>query len=113
MNLQTNKPVKVYSAKTNFVNDLKKFINHKNILANTSTWYKQVSVARSLAIVNSVFLPLLKNNELQPLQTLCKLVIAHKENLMAILPSPNNDSYISSNTSINSLINQAKSYTGV
>lgn len=101
---------RVYSVKLSYVAELKKFIIHKNVLANTSTWYKKHEVAKNLAIVNSVFLPVLKKPDSQTMAMLSALVLVHQNSLRAILPCHNNDSFLSSSTIIESIINTAKSY---
>lgn len=98
-----------WSTKTQFLVDLKKYIQHKNVLSNNSDHYRKADVSRAIAVVNTAFIQVINNSAAYPLKKVYELVCLHKKSLRAILPNENNNSYANSYARIEGIISQAES----
>lgn len=97
-----------WSAKTQFLVDLKKYIQHKNVLAQNSDHYRKAEPSKAIAIVNQAFTNVINNSAAYSLKRVYELVCLHQKSLRAILPNENNTSYANSYARVEAMIEQAK-----
>lgn len=90
-----------------FINQTKKWINHKLILANGSSFYNQPKTKAAVFYVKQKFANLLYYQQKNAIQ-LALTIKKHESLLETILPIPNNPSYQNSLIILQKLIQTAE-----
>lgn len=91
-----------------FLNEAKKWINHKLILAKSSHWYKIPYRKAAVLKINEVFGSLLITKTKYSAGQLAILLKRYEGVLEVLLPIPQNPSYQNSLQVLNQLIQQAE-----
>lgn len=87
---------------------VKKWINHKLLLANSSHWYKAPIRAKALQQVRNAFNDFLRNDKLFTAQKIAQRLINNEDILNVLLPIPGNPSYENSARILAEIINYSK-----
>lgn len=111
--ISTNKAQRIYSVKNKYVDDIRRYLSHKQVLSNNSSYYKRAIVAGSLTACNQAFTNVINDANSYSLKTICELVLTHKHNLRNILPVENNKSYPGSLVRVLELISYAQQFLNV
>lgn len=101
---------RIYSVKNKYVADIRRYLSHKQVLSNTSPYYKRSIVANALAQCNQAFTNVVNDANAYSLKKVCELVLTHKDNLRKILPVENNKSYAGSLRRLLEIITYAKQF---
>ena len=96
--------------KADYVAQIKRYMHHKNVLANNSKYYKALPVAESLRRCNMALTAALANCNGISIESICQLVKVNKQHLRNILPAKLNPSYSSSTQNIERIIHFAETY---
>jgi len=103
-------PQTAFSAKDNYLTQIRRYMQHKLLLSNCSTYYNKYKIAHSLAVCNQAFSHALKDPAAYTLKKVCQLVLLNKQSLLDILPAPKNTSYKTSCEKIESIISYANQF---
>ena len=94
--------------KQQFAISVRLYINHKRVLEKYSPWYKKDEIAKSMSRCYDLFRLVKRDCNSYNLEQLAKMVLINKNDLMMILPAPNNTSYERQKQKIESIIQTAK-----
>lgn len=100
----------VYSVKNKYVAEIRRYLQHKQVLSGISGYYKRANIAHSLATCNQAFTNVVNDASAYSLKKVCELVIINKEHLRNILPIQNNKSYANCLARINYIESYAKQF---
>lgn len=93
-----------------YVSAIRIYINHKKVLEKHSTWYKKEAVAKSMSKCWNVLQLVKSNCREYNIRLIAKMVLQHKDDLMMILPAPNNPTYLVQKQKIENLIQISQQY---
>lgn len=89
------------------INKVKRYIKHKIILSEKSTWYNNTKQRISLEHAYYLMRSFCKDAAYLNDRDVARLVILNKQHLFNILPAELNHSYQSSLTNYNEILNEA------
>lgn len=87
---------------------VKKWINHKLVLADTSHWYKIPVRVKALQQIRNAFSDFLLNDKLFTVQKLAQRLLNNEDILYILLPIPGNPSYENSARILTDIITYSK-----